>query len=378
MNKVKTRCVTVLSCAVLAFASPADEWFDGGVSAAWPQTAVGGFWQQTAEGASATVLGEKVSFHVADGADLRFVATEAEPLTRREYVVSTTMSFSDCPVSRLRALRPIGSRDKGSIAVATEEGLTRYYGAVDGTWQPLTGATPKPGEAVSVALGVRVVGGAVYVRYAVDGVALLCDGEEWVRSAASAVDATVSSASYTGSGEITALSAAYEDLPAARIGDEPYETLAAALDAAEYGQTVELASDADEAVTLPRGVRLVTGGYLVGMVGPFAAYYRADPTAPPGTHAFVLDEEKVRPTFGAFVPGASTDALMVTNARAGLTYQTVGASTLSALARTPEPCGAPRTAAVDGALTLTVERSPAAPARFYRVAVDDKPPAQRR
>jgi len=190
----------MIASIILLLASTA--WFDANVggSAKWPagteavETAGVGKWDGRLFVAE---TGTTVSYDESFGNGFNFKPAVVRDAAEGDVTIASKMTFT----ARKRLAMPDGA--KAALTVLGEGEDVVYYGIVAGDWVALDGATPELDAAKDVAITLKTVEDALYVRYAVDGTALTSGGEEWLASAADATD--VSRVSYIGTGSVSSL-----------------------------------------------------------------------------------------------------------------------------------------------------------------------------
>ena len=112
------------------------------------------------------------------------------------------------------ARRRLGAADgaKAAITVLGDGSDAAYYGLVTNAWVKLEGAEPVTDARVAAEVSLKSEDGALFVRYAVNGVPLTADGAEWLPSAADAAT-PVTRLVYRGTGSVTALRGAADGVP---------------------------------------------------------------------------------------------------------------------------------------------------------------------
>lgn len=258
-----------LACGLSAFAGSAS-WFDAKIStytdaAAWNTTAgiMGGSWAEGAlDAATLDTTGEaaKLVVDADETAPLKFNATEGRAPADGAVTVNSKITFNAFESTSLPDV-PDGAK-AGIIAVKTGDTTYAFYGLVkDGdanAWKPLAGAAPESAEDlanVPVAVTVAQVPDSDPVAYTVTykvNDTLLSYNEA---TAIPVIAGEITAASYSGCGEVSALSSEYY-VPTGKfeLGNFTRDSdtfLVASVVNAATGETIDVAEEGS--IELPAG-----------------------------------------------------------------------------------------------------------------------------
>lgn len=209
---------------------------------------------------------------------INFSITATEPDTEVLDRVEVTMSGLAGAISSLpTSAEMIAGGAQLSVALASDSGVLGYYAWLGGdNWVSLTGATPVEDTDFTLIVDVDYsVAAEPKVRFALKGspdVVLSGPGGEWTPIAT--IKATddqfvrrLSGVKFGGNGKLAKVDGSVR-LGFAKVGDVKYPTIAAALEAATEGSTVQVLRPTDENVNMEgkSGVILADGGNMSGTV----------------------------------------------------------------------------------------------------------------
>ena len=203
--------------------APEGSWFDAGISRylSWPtdgsdyEVAGAGSWTGTRHAELIGASGAKSLdlFTPADGR-VRFQAKSSRPVSPEVVTIRTSVWM---PVFESAAELPMEPA-KCALACASVDGAPAYFGlardpvGVTNAWRRLSGAVPNAEAVCELVFELKTENGVGLVRYSVGGQVLRDGGDEWIAIAlAGGADAdVVSTVSYCGDGEVSALTGSVE------------------------------------------------------------------------------------------------------------------------------------------------------------------------
>ena len=254
-----------LACWAWGLSALAASWFDAGIGSleTWPsdgadvQVEGQGTWTGTD---NATLSDQRLKVDAAPETSLGFVPGVQKGIADATLVYAMTTRFSikdGLPELDPAAKCGLSATEDLSTLTKSYCGLVKNPDGDGNRWAVLAGAVPDPETDVALMISMKADGGRAFVRYAVDGTALTCEGAEWLEIAMPEdMSGTVC---FGGIGAVAALSATAES-------DIPTVMQALTVPAADHVVIKSVSVAGKEIEPDANGVYLVEKGSLVTVV----------------------------------------------------------------------------------------------------------------
>ena len=254
-----------LACWAWGLSALAASWFDAGIGSleTWPsdgadvQVEGQGTWTGTD---NATLSDQRLKVDAAPETSLGFVPGVQKGIADATLVYAMTTRFSikdGLPELDPAAKCGLSATEDLSTLTKSYCGLVKNPDGDGNRWAVLAGAAPDPETDVALMISMKADGGRAFVRYAVDGTALTCEGAEWLEIAMPEdMSGTVC---FGGIGAVAALSATAES-------DIPTVMQALTVPAADHVVIKSVSVAGKEIEPDANGVYLVEKGSLVTVV----------------------------------------------------------------------------------------------------------------